>query len=62
LPNPLRLAVIANASFDDSRAPYVPAWMQKAGLAAGAALGRMIGYEPTYAPSGAAPSYEPVTA
>jgi mannose-6-phosphate isomerase-like protein (cupin superfamily) len=62
MPNPLRLAVIANGSFDDSRAPYIPAWMQKVGLAAGAAVGRMLGYEPTYTPAGATPSYEPVTA
>ena len=27
--------------FDDSRAPYIPGWMQRAGLASGAALGRM---------------------
>jgi mannose-6-phosphate isomerase-like protein (cupin superfamily) len=54
LPNPLRLAVIAKATFDDARAPYVPAWMQKAGLAVGAALGRLAGYEPTYAPQPAA--------
>jgi quercetin dioxygenase-like cupin family protein len=62
MPNPLRLAVIANASFDDSRAPYIPAWLQKAGLASGAALGRLFGYTPEYVPSGAAPSYEPATA
>jgi quercetin dioxygenase-like cupin family protein len=48
MPSPVRLAVIANAHFADSRAPYIPAWMQKAGLVAGAALGRMLGYEPTY--------------
>jgi len=48
LPNPVRLATIANAHFADSRAPYVPAWVQKAGLAAGAALGRAVGYAPTY--------------
>ena len=66
MPSPLRLAVIANASFDDSRAPYVPAWMQKAGLAVGAALGRLAGYEPTYAPAPAAaapaPSAQPEAA
>ena len=48
LPGPLRLAAIANAHFADSRAPYIPAWMQKAGLATGAALGRLAGYGPTY--------------
>jgi len=66
MPNPLRLAVIANAHFEDSRAPYIPAWMQKAGLSVGAALGRLAGYEPTYTPVGvpAAPaaSSEPATA
>ena len=48
LPNPVRLATIANAHFADSRAPYIPAWMQKAGLLAGAALGRTLGYDPAY--------------
>jgi mannose-6-phosphate isomerase-like protein (cupin superfamily) len=48
LPNPVRLATIAHAHFDDSRAPYIPAWMQKLGLAAGAAVGRMLGYQPVY--------------
>ena len=48
LPNPIRLATIANAYFADSRAPYIPAWMQKAGLVAGAALGRALGYRPDY--------------
>ena len=65
LPSPVRLAVIANAHFADSRAPYLPAWLQKAGLAAGAALGRLLGYEPTYerqAPEALTPTYEPVTA
>ena len=32
LPNPLRLAVIANHHFDDVRLPFPPAWMQKLGL------------------------------
>ena len=36
LPNPLRLAVIANHHFDDVRLPFPPAWMQKLGLVAGA--------------------------
>jgi quercetin dioxygenase-like cupin family protein len=48
LPNPLRLAVIANSHFDDVRLPYVPAPLQKAALLAGAAAGRVLGYEPTY--------------
>ena len=50
LPNPLRLAVIANAHFDDVRLPYVPARLQKAALLAGAAAGRVLGYEPRYLP------------
>ena len=52
MPNPLRLAVIANAHFDDVRLPFPPAWMQRAGLALGAPLGRLVGYEPTYVPAG----------
>ena len=51
MPNPLRLAVIAKAHFDDVRLPFPPAWMQRAGLALGAPLGRLVGYQPTYAPS-----------
>ncbi len=48
LPNPFRLAVIANAHFDDVRLPFPPAWMQKLGLALGAPFGRLLGYGPTY--------------
>jgi mannose-6-phosphate isomerase-like protein (cupin superfamily) len=48
LPNPLRLAVIANAHFEDVRLPFPPAWMQKAGLVLGAPLGRALGYAPVY--------------
>jgi len=65
MPSPLRLAVIANAHFADSRAPYLPAWLQKAGLATGAALGGLLGHEATYerhAPEAPAPTYEPATA
>lgn len=51
LPNPLRLAVIANAHFDDVRLPFPPAWMQKVGLALGAPLGRLVGYRATYEPA-----------
>jgi quercetin dioxygenase-like cupin family protein len=55
MPNPLRLAVIANAHFDTVRLPFPPAWLQKAGLALGAPLGRLVGYRPTCAvESGAA--------
>ena len=52
MPNPLRLAVIAQAHFDDVRLPFPPVWMQRAGLALGAPLGRLAGYEPTYVPTG----------
>ena len=48
MPNPLRLAVIANAHFEDVRLPFPPAWMQKAGLALGAPVGRLLGFRPEY--------------
>jgi hypothetical protein len=48
MPNPVRLAVIANAHFDTVRLPFPPAWLQKAGLAVGAPLGRLAGYGATY--------------
>jgi hypothetical protein len=48
LPNPLRLAVIAGEHFDDVRLPFPPAWLQRAGLALGAPLGRLVGYTSTY--------------
>jgi quercetin dioxygenase-like cupin family protein len=51
MPNPLRLAVIANAHYDVVRLPFPPAWMQKLGLMLGAPLGRLVGYQPTYAPA-----------
>jgi quercetin dioxygenase-like cupin family protein len=50
LPNPLRMAVIAHAHRADVRAPYVPAAMQSAALAAGSLLGRLAGYSATYRP------------
>ena len=56
MPNPLRLAVIARAHFDTVRLPFPPAWLQKAGLALGAPLGRGIGYRPTYEPDTTAPA------
>ena len=49
LPNPLRLAVIANHHFDDVRLPFPPAWMQKLGLVFGDPVGRLLGYRPAYA-------------
>jgi quercetin dioxygenase-like cupin family protein len=47
MPNPLRLAVIARSHFDTVRLPFPPEWLQRAGLAVGAPLGRMLGYRPT---------------
>jgi hypothetical protein len=44
MPNPLRLAVIANAHFDDVRLPLVPQWIQTVSLAMGAPIGRLLGY------------------
>ena len=55
MPNPLRLAVIANAHFDDVRLPFPPVWMQRAGLAMGAPIGRMLGFTPTYEPAAGTP-------
>jgi len=56
MPNPLRLAVIANAHFDTVRLPFPPAWMQKAGLVLGAPLGRLVGYGPTHVPQAEQPA------
>jgi mannose-6-phosphate isomerase-like protein (cupin superfamily) len=49
LPNPLRLAVIANAHFDTVRLPFPPAAVQRASLALGAPLGKLLGYPATVA-------------
>lgn len=54
LPNPLRLAVIAGAHFDDVRLPFPPQWLQRAGIAVGAPLGRLLGFGATYDGAGAA--------
>jgi len=56
LPSPLRLAVVAQHHFEDVRLPFPPAWLQRAGLALGAPLGRLLGYEPTYVPEDALPA------
>ena len=53
MPNPLRLAVIAREHFDTVRLPFPPAVLQRAGLALGAPLGRLVGYRSTYEPAGA---------
>ena len=44
LPNPLQLAVIARAHFDTVRLPFPPVALQRAGLALGAPVGRLLGY------------------
>jgi hypothetical protein len=49
MPNPLRLAVIARDTFDTVQLPFPPPWMQRVGLAMAAPLGRLLGYEATYA-------------
>jgi quercetin dioxygenase-like cupin family protein len=50
MPNPLRLAVIANAHFDTVQLPRIPVWIQKAALVAGAPMGKVLGYGPTHEP------------
>jgi hypothetical protein len=54
MPNPLRLAVIANAHFDTVQLPFPPAFVQRLGLMVGAPLGRLLGYEATYVPAATA--------
>jgi mannose-6-phosphate isomerase-like protein (cupin superfamily) len=51
MPNPFRLAVIADAHFDIVRVPVVPAWLQRAALTVGSKLGRLAGYRPVYQPT-----------
>jgi quercetin dioxygenase-like cupin family protein len=48
MPNPVRLAVIAEHHFDDVRLPFPPPWLQRLGLAFGAPLGRLLGFGATY--------------
>jgi quercetin dioxygenase-like cupin family protein len=59
MPNPLRLAVIAQAHFDNVHLPFPPAWMQRMALALGAPLGRLFGYEATYVAAGGEAALEP---
>ncbi len=47
MPNPLRLAVIANAHFDTVRLPFPPAAMQRFALAVAAPVGKAFGYRET---------------
>jgi mannose-6-phosphate isomerase-like protein (cupin superfamily) len=54
MPNPLRLAVIANHHFDDVRLPLVPHALQKLGLVLGAPAGRILGYGPIFDPAAGA--------
>jgi quercetin dioxygenase-like cupin family protein len=56
MPNALRLAVIAQAHFATVRLPFPPAWLQRAGLALAAPLGRLLGYRPTYEPTAGTPA------
>jgi hypothetical protein len=51
MPNPLHLAVIAQAHFDTVQLPFPPAWLQRLGLAVAALLGRLLGYRATYEPA-----------
>ena len=55
MPNPLRLAVIAQHHFDVARLPVVPHALQRAVLVPGAVLGRLCGYRPTYEPAAGIP-------
>jgi quercetin dioxygenase-like cupin family protein len=59
MPNLLRLAVIARAFADTVRLPFPPVAVQRLGLALAAPVGRLLGYEPLYAPR---PTAEPATA
>jgi quercetin dioxygenase-like cupin family protein len=47
MPNPFRLAVIARAHFDTVRLPFPPAWLQRAALALGAPVGKLLRYPAT---------------
>jgi mannose-6-phosphate isomerase-like protein (cupin superfamily) len=51
MPNPLRLAVIAKHHFDHVRLPVFPHALQKAALAMGAPVGRILGYGSVYVPA-----------
>jgi quercetin dioxygenase-like cupin family protein len=52
MPNPLRLAVIAKHHFAEVQLPFPPPALQRIGLALGAPLGRLVGYQATYVPTG----------
>src|SRR4029079_9887680 len=55
MPNPLRLAVIANAHFETRQLPFPPAILQRIALALGSPAGRVLGYTPTYTPAEGVP-------
>jgi hypothetical protein len=50
MPNPLRLAVIAKEHFDTVQMPFAPIWTQRAALAFGAPIGRLLGFRSDYTP------------
>ena len=50
MPNPIRLAVIANSHFDDVRLPLIPQSLQKLALALGSPVGKLLGFAATYDP------------
>jgi quercetin dioxygenase-like cupin family protein len=58
MPNPFYLAVIMNEHFNLVRLPFPPAWVQRTGLALGAPLGRLLGYEPAYVPEHASEGFD----
>jgi mannose-6-phosphate isomerase-like protein (cupin superfamily) len=51
IPNPFQMAVVAKEHFDTVRLAFPPAWTQRAALAVGAPVGRMLGYRPVYIPA-----------
>jgi mannose-6-phosphate isomerase-like protein (cupin superfamily) len=51
MPNPMRLAVIANHHFDDVRLPLVPQPLQKLALRLGAPFGKALGFRASYDPA-----------
>jgi hypothetical protein len=56
MPNPLRLAVIAERHLAVVRRPFPPAAVQRIGLAVGAALGRARRYGPCYGTDAGTPA------
>ena len=56
MPNPFRLAVIAQAHFDTVQLPFPPAILQRVALGMGAPLGKALGYGSVYVPKGSTPA------